>query len=108
LLDQGEAAQTVTTIKRIALMLDDPVDPEPVLRDRSDDYLLALARSAKAEARSSPATRISSTMPAYSHPRSVRARPLVGSIRHLMRELALYNRRSIATSTSTGRSLMGS
>lgn len=28
---------------------DDPVDPAPVLRDSGDDYLLALARSAKAE-----------------------------------------------------------
>jgi hypothetical protein len=26
-------------------MLADPVDPEPVLRDSSDDYMLALARS---------------------------------------------------------------
>ena len=50
LLDEGEAAQAVSAIERIAVMLDDPVDPEPVLRDSSDDYLLALARSAKAEA----------------------------------------------------------
>jgi predicted nucleic acid-binding protein len=40
----------VSTIERVAVMLDDPVDPEPVLRDSSDDYLLALARSANAEA----------------------------------------------------------
>jgi putative PIN family toxin of toxin-antitoxin system len=50
LLDQDEAEQAVSTIERVAVMLDDPVDPEPVLRDSSDDYLLALARSAKAEA----------------------------------------------------------
>ncbi len=50
LLDQGEAEQAVSAIARIAVMFGDPVDPEPVLRDRSDDYLLALARSAKAEA----------------------------------------------------------
>jgi putative PIN family toxin of toxin-antitoxin system len=50
LLDQSEAEQAVTALERVALMLNDPVDPEPVLRDSSDDYLLALARSAKAEA----------------------------------------------------------
>ncbi len=49
LLNQGEAEQAVSAIERVALMLDDPVDPEPVLRDSSDDYLLALARAAKAE-----------------------------------------------------------
>lgn len=50
LLDQGEAEQAVSAIERVAVMLNDPVDLEPVLRDSSDDYLLALARSAKAEA----------------------------------------------------------
>ena len=50
LLDEGEAAQAASAIERVAVMLGDPVDPEPVLRDSSDDYLLALARSAKAEA----------------------------------------------------------
>jgi len=40
----------VTALERVAVMLDDPVDPEPVLRDSDDDYLLALARLAKAEA----------------------------------------------------------
>jgi putative PIN family toxin of toxin-antitoxin system len=50
LLDQGEAEQAVIAIERVAVMFDDPVDPEPVLRDSSDDYLLALARSANAEA----------------------------------------------------------
>jgi putative PIN family toxin of toxin-antitoxin system len=49
LLDQSEAKQAVTALERVAVMLDDPVDPEPVLRDSGDDYLLALARSAKAE-----------------------------------------------------------
>jgi predicted nucleic acid-binding protein len=38
LLDQGEAAQAVSALERVAVMLDDPVDPEPVLRDSSDDY----------------------------------------------------------------------
>jgi putative PIN family toxin of toxin-antitoxin system len=50
LLGQDEAEQAVSVIERVAVMLDDPVDPEPMLRDSSDDYLLALARSAKAEA----------------------------------------------------------
>ncbi len=40
----------MAAIERIAVMLDDPVDPEPVLRDSSDDYLLALARAGNAEA----------------------------------------------------------
>jgi predicted nucleic acid-binding protein len=31
-------------------MRDDPDDPEPVLRDPSDDYLLSLARISEAEA----------------------------------------------------------
>jgi putative PIN family toxin of toxin-antitoxin system len=49
LLSEREAEQAVSTIERVAVMLKDPVDPEPVLRDRSDDYLVALARSAQAE-----------------------------------------------------------
>ena len=40
----------MSAIERVAVMLDDPVDPEPVLRDSSDDYLLALAQASKAEA----------------------------------------------------------
>ncbi len=31
-------------------MYDDPLDPEPVLRDPRDDYLLALAHASQAEA----------------------------------------------------------
>jgi putative PIN family toxin of toxin-antitoxin system len=50
LLDHGEAEQAVIAIEHVAVMFDDPVNPEPVLRDSSDDYLLALARSAKADA----------------------------------------------------------
>ena len=30
-------------------MLPDPVEPEPILRDPDDDYLIALARIAKAD-----------------------------------------------------------
>jgi predicted nucleic acid-binding protein len=50
LLEPGEAKQAVGALERVAVMLDDPVDPEPVLRDGGDDYLLALARSGNAEA----------------------------------------------------------
>lgn len=50
LLDQSEAERAVSAIEHIAVMLDDPVDPESVLRDSGDDYLLALARAAKVEA----------------------------------------------------------
>jgi putative PIN family toxin of toxin-antitoxin system len=50
LLDQREAEQAASALERVAVMLPDPVDPEPVLRDGSDDYLLALARSGDAEA----------------------------------------------------------
>ena len=50
LLDQREAEQAASALERVAVMLADPVDPEPVLRDSSDDYLLALARSGDAEA----------------------------------------------------------
>lgn len=50
LIQKEEAEQTVNAIERVAVMLGDPVDPEPVLRDRSDDYLLALALAGKAEA----------------------------------------------------------
>jgi putative PIN family toxin of toxin-antitoxin system len=50
LIDQRQAEQAVVAIERVAMMLGDPVDPEPVLRDHGDDYLVALARSAQAEA----------------------------------------------------------
>ena len=50
LLDQREAEQAASALERVAVMLADPVDPEPVLRDSGDDYLLALARSGDAEA----------------------------------------------------------
>ncbi|CAN5441177.1 hypothetical protein BH20ACT15_BH20ACT15_00550 [soil metagenome] len=40
----------LTGLERIALMRDDPVSPLAVLRDPDDDYLLALADDASAEA----------------------------------------------------------
>jgi len=39
-----------SALRRIAAVLPDPELPTPVLRDPSDDYLLALARAAKATA----------------------------------------------------------
>jgi len=45
-----EARESVALIERIFAMLDDPGGIEPVLRDPDDDYLLALARDAGAEA----------------------------------------------------------
>jgi uncharacterized protein len=50
LLDEHEAVQAVMALQRIAVMRDDPADPEPVLRDPGDDYLLALAKISEAEA----------------------------------------------------------
>jgi putative PIN family toxin of toxin-antitoxin system len=50
LLDQYEAEQAASALERVAVMLADPTHPGRVLRDSSDDYLLALARSGEAEA----------------------------------------------------------
>jgi uncharacterized protein len=49
LLDEHEAVQALAALQRIAVMREDPADPEPVLRDPSDDYLLALAKISEAE-----------------------------------------------------------
>lgn len=49
LLDEAEVEQAVIALERVAVMLDDPTDPEPVLRDSSDDYLVALALAGEAE-----------------------------------------------------------
>jgi putative PIN family toxin of toxin-antitoxin system len=48
-LDQREAEQAMSALERVAVMLADPIDPEPILRDSADDYLLALARSGEAD-----------------------------------------------------------
>ncbi|MHB1467682.1 MAG: putative toxin-antitoxin system toxin component, PIN family [Solirubrobacteraceae bacterium] len=50
LLDATEAEQAVVALERVAVMLPDPIDPESVLRDRDDDYLVALAKVGDAEA----------------------------------------------------------
>lgn len=49
LLDPAEAGRAVVALEHAATMLDDPPDPQPVLRDQSDNYLVALARTAEAE-----------------------------------------------------------
>jgi putative PIN family toxin of toxin-antitoxin system len=45
-----EVREAVTRIEEVAIAFDDPSDVEPTLRDPKDDYLLALAREAGAEA----------------------------------------------------------
>lgn len=45
-----EAVVFVAMLRAVALMAPNPIAPLPVLRDPSDDYLVALARAAHAEA----------------------------------------------------------
>lgn len=45
-----EARKAVLRIEEVAISFDDPSDLPAALRDPKDDYLLALAREAKAEA----------------------------------------------------------
>lgn len=49
-LKEGQAGDIVAAISESAIHLPDPDAPEPVLRDSNDDYLVALARTAGAEA----------------------------------------------------------
>jgi putative PIN family toxin of toxin-antitoxin system len=50
LVDVEEARKAVARIERVAIEREDPKEVEEVLRDPKDDYLLALAREAEAEA----------------------------------------------------------
>jgi len=50
LIDDREIAEAVSIIRDAGTMLDDPADPPAVLRDPTDDYLVALARESGAEA----------------------------------------------------------
>jgi putative PIN family toxin of toxin-antitoxin system len=50
LIDDQEIAESVSIIRDAGTMLDDPADPPAVLRDPTDDYLVALAQGAGAEA----------------------------------------------------------
>lgn len=45
----GRAAAYIAALRRDALQIDDPPDPPPVSADAGDDYLIALARVARAE-----------------------------------------------------------
>jgi putative PIN family toxin of toxin-antitoxin system len=47
---EQEAGEEVAAIERAAVMLADPVELAPTLRDPRDDYLIALARAGGAEA----------------------------------------------------------
>ncbi len=49
-LPEDDREQVVAALERIAVMQDDPESPPAVLRDPDDDYLVALACSADAEA----------------------------------------------------------
>lgn len=49
-LDEEAANDIVTVIEEVSIAFPDPRDPERVLRDPADDYLIALARVAGAEA----------------------------------------------------------
>jgi predicted nucleic acid-binding protein len=50
LIEDQEIAEAVSIIRDAGVMFDDPADPPAVLRDPTDDYLVALARAAGAEA----------------------------------------------------------
>lgn len=50
LIEDEEIAEAVSIIRDAGTMLNDPTDPPAVLRDPTDDYLVALAREADAEA----------------------------------------------------------
>jgi putative PIN family toxin of toxin-antitoxin system len=45
-----EREALLAMLRTMAIVLPDPVSPPPVVRDPSDDYLIALARAAGAEA----------------------------------------------------------
>jgi uncharacterized protein len=49
-LSELEGREAVDAYADLALMQADPINPEPILRDPADDYLVALARGAGAEA----------------------------------------------------------
>lgn len=50
LIEDEEIAEAVSIIRDAGTMLPDPTDPPAVLRDPTDDYLVALARGAGADA----------------------------------------------------------
>lgn len=50
LIENEEITEAVSIIRDAGTMLNDPADPPVVLRDPTDDYLIALAQEAGAEA----------------------------------------------------------
>jgi putative PIN family toxin of toxin-antitoxin system len=50
LLNELEAREAIEAYRDLAVMLQDPTDIKPALRDPEDDYLLALARASGAKA----------------------------------------------------------
>lgn len=50
LLNKLEAREAIEAYRDFAVMLEDPTDIKPALRDPEDDYLLALARASGAKA----------------------------------------------------------
>lgn len=48
-IDDEEIAEAVSVIRDAGIMLPDPTDPPAVLRDPTDDYIVALARGAGAD-----------------------------------------------------------
>jgi len=50
LIEDEEIAEAAAIIRDAGTMLDDPADPPAVLRDSTDDYLVALAQGVGAEA----------------------------------------------------------
>jgi putative PIN family toxin of toxin-antitoxin system len=48
-LTELEAREAVDAYSAVAVMLANPTDVEPILRDAGDDYLVALARKSEAE-----------------------------------------------------------
>lgn len=49
-IDDEEIAEAVSIIRDAGILLPDPTDPAAVLRDPTDDYLVALARGSGADA----------------------------------------------------------
>ncbi len=47
-VSETTARRAITQIEVNAVMLADPIEPAPILRDPTDDFLLALAHTAKA------------------------------------------------------------
>jgi putative PIN family toxin of toxin-antitoxin system len=50
LIEDQEIAEAISIIRDAGVLLDDPTDSPPILRDPTDDYLVALARAANAKA----------------------------------------------------------